>query len=181
MTTYRNVKSQIAQLEKQAADLFKKEVTAVLEKVRGLIAEYGLTAADLGFSGKANKAVKATRTKKTVAPKPAGVPMYADPASGKTWTGKGKPPNFIVEGLKSGKSKDDFLISKPATAPTGPAKVSKPAKTAKTAKVAKVAKTPKVEKKPAAASKPAKKVASKAAAKKAVAKTAAAKAPVANA
>ena len=176
MTTYRNVKSQIAQLEKQAADLFKKEVTAVLEKVRGLIAEYGLTAADLGFTGKANKAVKATRTKKTAAEKPAGVPMYADPASGKTWTGKGKPPNFIVEGVKSGKSKEDFLISKPATAPTGLAKVSKPVKTAK---VTKVAKTPKAEKKPVAATKPAKKVASKAAAKKAVAKTAAAKAPVA--
>jgi len=26
----------------------------------------------------------------------AGAPKYRDPASGKTWTGRGKPPNWIV-------------------------------------------------------------------------------------
>ena len=178
MTTYRNVKAQIAKLEKQASDLFKKEVQVVVAKVRGLIAEYGLTAADLGLTGKTAKAVKATRKKKLVAAKPAGIPLYADPVSSKTWTGKGKSPNWIVEGLKKGKSKADFLIAKAATASTAPAKVSKPVKTTK---VTKVAKTPKAAKKQSAASKPAKKVARKAVAKKAVAKTVAAKAPVANA
>lgn len=176
MTTYRNVKAQIAKLEKQASDLFKKEVEVVVAKVRGLISEYGLTAADLGLTGKGAKVVKATRKKRAVAAKPAGVPLYADSASGKTWTGKGKPPNWIVEGLKKGKSKSDFLIEKAATAPTAAAaKVSKPVTAAK------VAKTPKAAKKPAAASKPAKKVARKVVAKKAAAKTAPAKAPVANA
>ncbi len=152
MSTYRNVKAQIAKLEKQAADLFKREVNAVLEKVRGLITEYGLTAADLGFAGKASKVVKATRTRKTAGAKKVGVPMYQDPASGKTWTGRGKPPNFIIEGIKSGKSKSDFLISKSATVTATAAKVAKRAKPVKVSKVAKKA---------APAPRPAKKAVSK--------------------
>jgi DNA-binding protein H-NS len=170
MSTYRNVKAQIAKLEKQAADLLKKEVAVVIAKVRGLIAEYGLTAADLGLTGKVNKAVKGQS--KTTA-KPVGIPMYADPVSGKTWTGKGKQPNWIIEGLKKGKSKADYLISKAATAPVAPAKVSKPVKTAKVAQAAKAAK------KPAPVSKPAKKVTLKTAVKKVSAKAVAVKAEVA--
>lgn len=161
MTTYRDVKAQIAKLEKQASDLFKKEVEGVVAKVRGLISEYGLNAADLGLTGKARKVVKATR-KKTAAAKPAGVPLFVDPASGKTWTGKGKQPNWIVEGLKKGKSKDDYLIAKKAPAPAAATKAAKPVKAGKKAIVAR-----KPAKKPAA---------KKAAVKAAPAKTAAVKA-----
>ncbi len=175
MTTYRNVKAQIAKLEKQASDLFKKEVNAVLEKVRGLIAEYGLTAADLGFAAKVRKAVKATRAKKAAGAKSVGVPMYSDPVSGKTWTGKGKPPNWIVDGLKAGKAKADFLITKTTAAPLAKPKSAKPVKAAKAAKVAKVAKVVKQVKKAGPAAKPAKKVVRKVAAKKPVAKAPAAK------
>ncbi len=166
MSTYRNVKAQIAKLEKQAADLLKKEVAVVSAKVRGLIEEYGLTAADLGLTGKVSKAVKVLRKRKAAA-KPAGIPIYADPVSAKTWTGKGKQPNWIVEGLKKGKSKADFLIAKAAPAPATPAKVSKPAMAAK------------VPKKSAAVSKPAPKVARKTSAKKVSAKAVATKAEVA--
>jgi DNA-binding protein H-NS len=155
MSTYRNVKAQIAKLEKQASDLFKKEVDQVVAKVRGLIAEYGLTAADLGFTAKLNKVVKGLRKKS--AAKPAGIPMYVDPVSGKTWTGKGKQPTFIVEGLKKGKSKSDFLIVKKAAAPVAVAKAPKAVKAAP---------------KPAAVAKPAKKVAAKPAAKAAAKKVA---------
>jgi DNA-binding protein H-NS len=172
MSTYRNVKAQIAKLEKQASDLFKKEVDQVVARVRALIAEYGLTAADLGLAAKVGKVVKGLRKKSAAAKKPAGIPMYVDPVSGKTWTGKGKQPTFIVEGLKKGKAKSDFLIAKKAAAP---AVVAKPAKAAKKpAAVAKPAK--KAAAKPAA--KPvAKKAAKKPAAKKVAAKPAAAAKP----
>ena len=174
MTSLRNIKAQIAKLEKQASDLLKKEVAGVIVKVRSLIDEYGLTVEDLGLTGKAAKAVKATRKKKAATAKPAGSPSYADPVSGKTWTGHGKQPNWILEGLKKGKSKADFLISKIGTAVAAPAKASKPVKAAK------VAKAVKVMKKPAPVSQPAKKVARKPVAKKVSAKAAAAKAEVAN-
>ena len=144
MTTYSNVKAQIAKLEQQAADLFKKEVAGVIAKARALIDEYGLTAADLGFAGKAAAPTKAST-------KPAGVAKYRDPVSGKTWTGQGKPPRFITEGVAAGKSRDDFLIGQKApaakiakvTAAVKPSKTAKPATKAK-AKKAVAAKTPKV-------------------------------------
>ncbi len=175
MSTYRNVKAQIAKLEKQASDLFKKEVQVVIGKVRGLISEYGLTAADLGLTGKVSKSATTTRKKKSVAAKPVGIPVYADPASGKTWTGKGKPPNWIVEGVKKGKSRNDFLISTSAAAPVVETKASKPSKTVK------VAKTPKATKKPATSPKAVKKLVRKVAAKKVAAKATVAKAVVAKA
>jgi DNA-binding protein H-NS len=148
MSTYRNVKAQIAKLEKQAADLYKKEVAGIAAKVRALIVEYGLTAEHLGFTGKATKAIAKTRKTK-VAAKPAGVPKYRDPVSGKTWTGKGKAPGWIHEGLKQGKSKDDFLIGKKSPAIAASVKkAAKATKTAKATKVTKVAKAPAAAKKP---------------------------------
>jgi DNA-binding protein H-NS len=135
MTTYSNVKAQIAKLEKQAADLFKKEAAGVIEKARALIQEYGLTAADLGLAGK-------TTTPKKASAKPAGVAKYRDPVSGKTWTGHGKAPGFITEGVAAGKSRDAFLIgkkapaAKPAKATTAvkPGKATNPAAKAKARK-----------------------------------------------
>lgn len=44
------------------------------------------------------------------AQKPAGEAKYRDPASGKTWSGRGKQPNWIKEALGKGKSMDDFAI-----------------------------------------------------------------------
>ncbi len=153
MSTYRDVKAQINKLEKQAADLLKKEVAEFVSKARSLILEYGLTAADLGLTGKpAKSTAKLKKTK--VAVKRVGVPKYRDPASGKTWTGKGKAPGWINEGLARGQSKDDFLIGKKSSAKTVAvkkvAKVAKPAKAAKVTKVSKAVKAPAPAKKPAA-------------------------------
>ncbi len=136
MVTYRNVKAQIAKLEKQAADLYKKEVAGVAAKVRALVEEYGLTAEDLGFTGKPAKAARKARQAKAVT-KTAGVPKYRDPESGKTWTGHGKAPGWIYEAVKQGRSKDDFLIGKKA--PRGKATAAKTEKSVVSAKVPKVA------------------------------------------
>ena len=143
MSTYSNVTAQIARLEKQAADLFKKEVAGVIARARALIDEFGLTAADLGFA-----VAKTAPTQAST--KPARVAKYRDPVSGKTWTGQGKPPRFITEGVAAGKSRDDFLIGKTApaakiakaTADAKPSKAAKPATKSK-AKKAVAAKKPK--------------------------------------
>lgn len=122
MTTYRNVKAQIEKLEKQAADLLKKEIAGVVAQIRTLMAEYGLTAADLGLSGKAAKASGKLRQKKVLA-KSAGQPKYRDPVSGKTWTGRGRAPAWFADAAKQGKQ-DDLLIAKGST----PSVDKKPAK-----------------------------------------------------
>jgi DNA-binding protein H-NS len=158
MPSYRDVKVKITKLEKQAQDLFKKEVANVIAKIQRLMQEYGLTPDDLAGRVKAFKNYKApaAAVKKTKVAKPAGIPKYRDPVSGKTWTGHGKAPAWISAAVKAGK-KDGFLIAK-AAKPTKPVIAAKaPTKVVSKMPVAKAAAKPvaKTTKKPVA--KPAKK------------------------
>ena len=181
MSSYRDVKAQIAKLEKQAADLFKKEVAEVVAKIKGLMQEYGLSTSDLDLKGKSAKTQRAKKANF----KPAGVPKYRDPATGKTWTGHGKAPAFIADAAKKGKSKEDFLIEKTAAAPKSAVKkVTKPSKIATVAKATRVTKSAKAKaktakpvakpatKKSSVAKKPVKVAAPKSAAKKPAARAA---------
>lgn len=104
MSDYKSIKAQIAKLEKQAEELRQKEIKGVIQKIQGLIQEYGLTAENLGFRTLAP--AKKLKAGSTLAAK------YRDPLSGKTWTGRGKPPLWIAEAVKAGK-KDGYLIDKP--------------------------------------------------------------------
>ncbi len=119
MTTYHDVKAKIAKLEDQARELLKKESAAVVAKIRNLMSEYGLTVQDLGL-GITNMGKKMSAMTLSLPPK------YRDPVSGKTWSGKGKAPGWIVEATKKG-TRDDFLIGK---APKVTAKKAAPAKKA---------------------------------------------------
>ncbi|MGF6533570.1 MULTISPECIES: H-NS histone family protein [Paraburkholderia] len=97
MSQYAELKAQIARLQAQADEARRTELGNVIEEIRGKIAEYGLTAQDLGF------AVAARRGRP---PKKAPLPpKYQDPKSGNTWSGRGKPPKWI-----SGKNRERFLI-----------------------------------------------------------------------
>jgi DNA-binding protein H-NS len=111
MKTYTQIQAEIAKLEKQANAARKGEVAGVVKKIKEAIAAYGLTAQDLGFSA-GNAATKApakraAKASKSGKPTTVGVAKYRDPASGKTWTGRGKPPDWI----KGAKNRDQFLIS----------------------------------------------------------------------
>ena len=65
---------------------------------RKLSEEHARTEADLFGSGKGRRG-KSAGTGIKVAPK------YRNPATGETWTGRGKPPKWI-----QGQSRDSFLI-----------------------------------------------------------------------
>lgn len=83
--SYADVQSEIARLQAQAAALLEEEKALVVAEMRERIAAYGISAQDLGL------------TRKSAAHAPsAGSPKYRDPVSGKTWTGRGKPPNWIA-------------------------------------------------------------------------------------
>lgn len=99
MSTYQKLKAQMSKLEQQVEAARKKEAQAVIERIKTLMAEFGLTAADLTRSGGATKSVR-------------GAPKYADPKSGATWSGKGRAPNWIAAAVKDGHA-DRFLIQKP--------------------------------------------------------------------
>ncbi|SIT42421.1 Histone family protein nucleoid-structuring protein H-NS [Paraburkholderia ribeironis] len=97
MSQYADLKAQIARLQAQAEEARRTEIDNVIADIRQKIAEYGLTAQDLGF------AVAARRGRP---PKKAPLPAkYQDPKSGNTWSGRGKPPKWIV-----GKNRERFLI-----------------------------------------------------------------------
>src|SRR3989441_4746025 len=107
MKTYSAIKAEIAKLEKQAEALRKTEVAGVIARIKEAVAAYALTAADLGLGSSAAKATRtstAKNSKKTSTT--IGVAKYRDPKTGKTWTGRGKPPTWIA-GVKN---RDPYLI-----------------------------------------------------------------------
>jgi DNA-binding protein H-NS len=98
MSQYAELKAQIAKLQAQADEARRQEVVNVVSEIKQKITEFGLSAHDLGFA----EAVRRGRPPKK-APLPA---KYQDPKSGKTWSGRGKPPKWIV-----GKNRDRFLMA----------------------------------------------------------------------
>jgi DNA-binding protein H-NS len=176
MTSLASIKKQIAALEAEAARITKAEAAAAIAKIKELMSTFGLTAEHLGLAAVRNKRAIAKKS----APKRvgAGTPKYADPKTGKTWSGFGRAPTWIA----SAKSRDAFLVDKsgleviaraaktPAAskkAAAKPVKSSKPAKktaTGKTARAAKKAAAPAVASKKTPAAKKA--VSNKPAAKK---------------
>jgi DNA-binding protein H-NS len=97
MSQYADLKAQIAKLQAQAEEARRTEIDNVVADIRQKTAEYVLTAQDLGF---------AVAAKRGRPPKKAPLPAkYQDPKSGNTWSGRGKPPKWIV-----GKNRERFLI-----------------------------------------------------------------------
>lgn len=86
MTSYKELLQQRAALEDQIQAARKQELSEAVGKVRTLISEFDLTAEQIFGKG---KAVKEKAEGGKVAPK------YRDPATGQTWTGRGKPPAWI--------------------------------------------------------------------------------------
>ena len=110
-------------------------MAGVISRIKEAIKAYDLTAADLGLSGGA--ATRASKSAAPTAPSGVGVAKYRDPASGKTWTGRGKPPLWI----QGAKDRSAFLIGG-ASAPAGSAdsaSARKPGKGAKARGQAKAA------------------------------------------
>jgi DNA-binding protein H-NS len=98
MSDYAELKAQIARLQAQAEEVRRAELAEVIASIREKIAEYGLSAEDLGF---------ATAARRGRPPKKAPLPpRYQDPKTGVTWSGRGKPPKWIA-----GKNRERFLIT----------------------------------------------------------------------
>lgn len=94
MSTLAALLAQKADLERQIADVRKSETASAIAQARAIVAEFGLTEADVF-----GKSRKASQAQSTVAAK------YRDPATGKTWTGRGKAPLWIA-----GKDRAAFAI-----------------------------------------------------------------------
>ena len=98
-----------AELEKQILEVQREERASAIAEVKSLMAQHGLTLADLGTrsaasTAKAGGAAKAGGPAKKVAPK------YRDPATSQTWTGRGLQPTWLRQALAGGAKLADFLI-----------------------------------------------------------------------
>ena len=93
--------AQKAAIEKQIIEAQRGERSEVIAKVRALMAEYGLTLADIG--SKAAAAPRATAAKKVAA-------KYRNGITGESWTGRGLQPKWLRAALASGHTLAEFTL-----------------------------------------------------------------------
>lgn len=118
--TYAQIVKQIESLKQEAERARSKEIAGVVTRIREAIDAYGLTAQDLGFSGKAAKGDAAStaaapvkrRGRKPNANKASKAPRVVKfrNDSGGTWGGVGKRPDWLREALAAGKQLSDFAV-----------------------------------------------------------------------
>lgn len=95
MATYKDLVEQRKSLDAQIEEAYRIERRDAIASIRARMLEFGLSPRDLGAVSSGARAKKEP-----------GQAKYQDPASGATWTGKGKPPRWIA-----GQERERFLIS----------------------------------------------------------------------
>jgi DNA-binding protein H-NS len=100
------IQKQIDTLKRQAEQIRKSEVAEVIAKIKEAIRFYELTAKDLGLAG--SSAAKPAAGKRTAGKRRVGRARYADPATGRTWTGHGRKPQWFIDAIAAGKSPQDL-------------------------------------------------------------------------
>jgi DNA-binding protein H-NS len=101
MSDLKDLLAQKAAIEKQIEEAARRDRSDAVARVKSLMAQHGLTVADLG----ARSAVKAAR--------PSGSKVaakYRDAATGNSWSGRGLRPNWLKAALASGKKLEDFAV-----------------------------------------------------------------------
>ena len=96
MASYKQLTAQLEKLHKEVAAAREKEIEQAIAEIKEKIAEYDITAEELGFS---SRAAGLGQRKK---PMPA---RYMDPKTGQRWSGRGRAPGWLA-----GKNRDRFLI-----------------------------------------------------------------------
>ena len=103
MATYKQLLAEKEALEAKLEQMRTEEVAGVIEKIRSLMAEYGLTEADVAPKRRRGRPAMDHAGTPTV--KAALPPKYLDPKTGKTWSGRGRMPAWL------GKNPKRFLIA----------------------------------------------------------------------
>jgi DNA-binding protein H-NS len=106
VATLQELMAQKEALERQIDQTRGQARAEAIDKVRALMAEYGLTAADLGgkTGGKPARKTKAPGSGGKVAAK------YRNASTGETWSGRGLQPRWLKAALASGRKLTDFAV-----------------------------------------------------------------------
>lgn len=92
MSQYKQLLAQKQELDKKIADARKEEVADAISQIRTLMQDFNLSVDDLAPAPRRLQREKVE-------------PKFRDPATGATWTGRGKPPAWIKD-----KNREDFAI-----------------------------------------------------------------------
>lgn len=96
---------QLKQLEQQAAEIRRQEVTVALREIVEKMEALGITTADI--EAITSKSRKSSTT--TVKVPKAAVIKFRGP-DGETWSGRGLTPRWMTALIEAGRSKDDFAV-----------------------------------------------------------------------
>lgn len=99
MASITELLAQKAAIEQQIAEAQRTERADAVARIRALMAEHGLSLADLSA-----KTASAKRSGTKVAPK------YRDATTGDTWSGRGLQPKWLKQALASGRKISDFAL-----------------------------------------------------------------------
>lgn len=104
MSSLQDLLAQRAEIEKKIADVQREARADAVAKVKALMGEYGLTAADI--------AGKAPTVRASTAAKPTGkvAAKYRNAATGESWTGRGLQPKWLKAALAAGAKIEDFAL-----------------------------------------------------------------------
>lgn len=102
MATFKQLLAQKEALEAQLAEMRATEVAGVIEQIRTLMEQYGLSIEDIDGRLRRGRPVGSGTANAAKQPLP---PKYLDPKSGKTWSGRGRAPAWL------GKNPSRFLIA----------------------------------------------------------------------
>lgn len=91
-----------AEIEQQIIEIQREERASAIAQVKALMAQHGLTLADL--STRSTPATPKGRSGGKVPVK------YRDPATGQTWSGRGLHPKWLKQALASGAKLTDYLV-----------------------------------------------------------------------
>ncbi|CAB3743933.1 H-NS family nucleoid-associated regulatory protein [Paraburkholderia rhynchosiae] len=105
MATLESLQAKIQRLQAQADALVAKKSSAVIDKIRELMAEHGLTTADIDSHVGGKKRGPKTGNK-AAAKAGSSIAKYRDPKTGATWSGHGRAPAWIA----GAKDRSKFLV-----------------------------------------------------------------------
>lgn len=112
MSTYKEllelqqqIARQAAEISKQLEDARRAERAGVIQQIRDMMAEHGLTVADLGNErGSRRGSTKPASGGNKVAAK------FRHPETGETWSGRGLKPKWLQVAIAGGQSLEEFRI-----------------------------------------------------------------------
>jgi len=104
MSSLQDLLAQRAEIEKKIADVQREERTTAISKVRAMMAEFGLTAADIAGKAPTVRAAGVVKPTGKVAAK------YRNAATGESWTGRGLQPKWLKSALAAGAKIEDFTL-----------------------------------------------------------------------